>query len=381
VDRFKALRQPGSQNENTILAQIRCGLSPLQRKGLGGSERWWKIRYSGEEGSDAGGLFRDSLSAMSMELQRAAEAFGERDLHPCPLFLPVELFGEDLAGRKQMVGAYLVPNVSSDSASALALYEFLGQLMGACSRSQEKLPVALAPLVWKQLLGREVRWEHVAELEPAVAQQLADIEAGRAPNGYQLTPEEFDNWWSSADFTISFGEPCRQVELAPGGAARKLTFSARLEYVGLVKEAYLRRYDPQIQAMRRGLLHYLPAPLLLLWTSYELELAVAGEPEVKLEKLQAEATVSLSSDRKMWFWQSVEAMTAQQRSKLLRFVTGRSRLPVGKFYVKPETRGSDGALPHSATCSFELFVPPYSSQQVLFKQLLVAIETEDFGNQ
>ena len=53
---------------------------------------------------------------------------------------------------------------------------------------------------------------------------------------------------------------------------------------------------------------------------------MAGEPEVPLEKLQAEATVSLSSDRKMWFWQSVEAMTAQQRSKLLRFVTGRSRL-------------------------------------------------------
>ena len=52
---------------------------------------------------------------------------------------------------------------------------------------------------------------------------------------------------SSADFTVSFGEPCRQVELAPGGAARKLTFSARLEYVGLVKRAYLRRYDPQIQ--------------------------------------------------------------------------------------------------------------------------------------
>jgi len=69
--------------------------------------------------------------------------------------------------------------------------------MGACCRShgQEKLSVALAPLVWKQLLGREVRWEEVAELDPAVAQQLASIEAGRAPNGYQLTPEEFDDWW------------------------------------------------------------------------------------------------------------------------------------------------------------------------------------------
>ena len=112
VDRFKALTQPGNQNENTILAQIRRGLSPaqvpqkspasskraraaaqptasscksrrsptdgklLQRKGLGGADRWWKIKYAGEEGSDAGGLFRDSLSAISTELQRAAD-FGE----------------------------------------------------------------------------------------------------------------------------------------------------------------------------------------------------------------------------------------------------------------------------------------------------------------
>jgi len=52
---------------------------------------------------------------------------------------------------------------------------------------------------------------------------------------------------SAADFTVSFGKPCRQVELAPGGAARKLTFNARLEYVRLVKEAYLHRYDTQIQ--------------------------------------------------------------------------------------------------------------------------------------
>ena len=379
VDRFKALSCPGQQNENTILSQIRRGLSDSQRKGLGG-DRWWKVAYAGEDGSDAGGLFRDSLSALSTELQRAADAFGERDTYPCPLFLPTELFQEDLSGRKQLVGAYLMPNASADSKECLSLYEFLGQLMGACARSQETLSVALAPIVWKQLLGREVQWDEVAELEPAVAQELAAIESGLALNGYSYTEKEFDEYWSTEkDFTVSFGEPCRQVAIMSGGASRKLTFRSRLEYTRLVKAAYLHRFDKQISAMRRGLLQYLPESLLLLWRGDELELAVAGEPDVPLDKLKNEASVSLPGDRKKWFWESVGAMTVQQRSKLLRFVTGRSRLPVGKFYVK-ETSGSDGALPHSATCSFELFVPPYSSQEILSRQLLVAIETEDFGN-
>ena len=43
-----------------------------------------------------------------------------------------------------------------------------------------------------------------------------------------------------------------------------------------------RRASPQ--AMRRGLLHYLPAPLLLLWTSYELELAVGDKQQARFTR-------------------------------------------------------------------------------------------------
>jgi hypothetical protein len=39
----------------------------------------------------------------------------------------------------------------------------------------------------------------------------------------------------------------------------------------------------------------------------------------------------------------------------------------------------DGALPSAATCSFEMHIPVYSSQAVMLRQLLTAIETEDFG--
>jgi len=52
------------------------------------------------------------------------------------------------------------------------------------SGTAEKLGVSLAPLIWKQLLGREIRWEEVATLEPEVHLQLAMIESALKPNGY-----------------------------------------------------------------------------------------------------------------------------------------------------------------------------------------------------
>jgi hypothetical protein len=361
IDRFKAQETPGALNENSMLAQLKKGLNEQTRNGLGSGDRWWRVSYRGEQGSDAGGLFRDSLSALAAECQRGADA-GSRDTFVCPLFVQVEHFQLDRSGTKQLVAAYLVPNPSCDSKEAEDLFCFLGQIMGACARSgldgkgaggaAEKLGLALAPLVWKQLLGREVRWSDVAELEPELDARLRMIEAAVSSNGYEYSQSEFDAAnGEEYDFTVSFGgaRPYRQKELVPGGAARKLSYDSRHHWVRLCKDAHMRKYDVQIRAMRRGLLQYLPAAMLTLWNGYDLELAVAGEPEVSVEKLKAEANVRLSNSRKEWFWQCVEEMTSAQRSKLLRFATGRSRLPVGKLYVNEQVHVFTFffSLPHS----------------------------------
>jgi DNA-binding beta-propeller fold protein YncE len=348
IDRFKAQETPGTLNENTMLAQLKRGLSEQSRQGLGGGDRWWRVSYRGEQGADAGGLFRDSLSALAIECQRGADT-GSRDTFVCPLFVQVEHFQLDSSGTRQLVAAFLVPNPSCDTKEAEDLFCFLGQIMGACARSgldgkgaggaSEKLGLTLAPLVWKQLLGRKIRWSDVAELEPELDAHVRMIEACQRPNGYVYSQSEFNTAVGQEyDFTVSFGgaRPYRQKELVPGGAARRLSYDSRHDYVRLYKDAHMRKYDVQILAMRRGLLEYLPSALLPLWNGFDLELAVAGEPEVDVNKLKAEASVSLSGSRKKWFWQCVEEMTSQQRSKLLRFATGRSRLPVGKFYVKEQ---------------------------------------------
>ena len=56
----------------------------------------------------------------------------------------------------------------------------------------EKLAVSLAPLVWKLLLGREMRWDEVAQLEPELHTGLDCILSARAPNGYKYTEAEFN---------------------------------------------------------------------------------------------------------------------------------------------------------------------------------------------
>jgi len=235
------------------------------------------------------------------------------------------------------------------------------------------------------IAGREQILPTISELlSPGASSEEAEDGAGWRESVRQVAIEgieaEFDNdYGESFNFTCSFGSsrPPREVALLPGGAARKLRYQTRHEYVRLFKAAHMHKYDSQIKAIRRGLLCYLPGALLPLWNGYDLELAVAGEADVAADKLKATARIELGGSQKDWFWKCVEEMTAQQRSKLLRFATGRSRLP-SEFAVGSSS-GGDAAMPTAATCSMKMYMPTYSSQQVMMRQLLVAIETEDFG--
>ncbi|XP_010140396.1 PREDICTED: NEDD4-like E3 ubiquitin-protein ligase WWP2, partial [Buceros rhinoceros silvestris] len=88
----------------------------------------------------------------------------------------------------------------------------------------------------------------------------------------------------------------------------------------------------------------------------------------------------------------VKEMDNEKRIRLLQFVTGTCRLPVGGF---AELIGSNGPqkfcidkvgketwLPRSHTCFNRLDLPPYKSYEQLKEKLLYAIEeTEGFGQE
>ena len=81
--------------------------------------------------------------------------------------------------------------------------------MGACARgkaSGEKLAINMAPLVWKQLLGHEIRWDDVAELEPELARKLSDMQQAPISQPALCSDYMYCMWEGTDLFRIS-GRP------------------------------------------------------------------------------------------------------------------------------------------------------------------------------
>ena len=128
--------------------------------------------------------------------------------------------------------------------------------------------------------------------------------------------------------------------------------------------------------------------LLPLFTWQEVELQVCGRRDVDVEFLKANTDVSRvrgDTSHVDMMWEVLEEFTAKERELFLRFVWGRSRLPLTgadftqKFQVIPfnmprgDNTSIDRMLPMSHTCFFQLELPRYSSKEVMKRKLQIAI--------
>lgn len=165
------------------------------------------------------------------------------------------------------------------------------------------------------------------------------------------------------------------------------------EWVRRTLEYKLHEFDVQVEAIRRGLATIVPQRLLMLFTWEELELFVCGEPKTDLRLLRDKTIYSDCSENDPHvqdFWSILEEFTEEQRSGYIRFVWGRSRLPMSEenweqphkiaaFYPPTPLPGKqptrlDDCLPFAHTCYFTLDLPRYSSKEILRKKLKFAIE-------
>ena len=86
-----------------------------------------------------------------------------------------------------------------------------------------------------------------------------------------------------------------------------------------------------------------------------------------------------------WFWEIMEELDASMHAGFLRFVWGRTKLPLtaagftDRFQIEMDSR-DDQRIPTSGTCFFKLKMPRYSSKEIMRKKLIVAIENStSFG--
>lgn len=120
-----------------------------------------------------------------------------------------------------------------------------------------------------------------------------------------------------------------------------------------------------------------------MFTWNQLETLVCGSPEIDMKLLESQSeysSCSVSDKHVQMFWQAMHEFTNEERSALIRFTWGRSRLPLTatgfsqKFKILSFNRHPpDAYFPVAHTCFFSLELPAYSSLEIMKEKLRYAI--------
>jgi hypothetical protein len=363
--------ETGCADSHCIFAQafrqLHAKRPALLRSALDAKERLFFVRFRGEEGADWGGVFREGCSRM------VEDVFSRHFdlLKPCP---------NARHGHSENLDKF-VPNPGQVSPLAVQMFEFLGKLMGVSLRHGLTLPFDFSSIVWKQLLGeRPVRadWAAIDHFGSTALDQIAGCEA----IGVQ-GERQFREAFPDLRFVTS-GSDGGEIELVPGGRGLRVRFEDRARYCALVERRRLSEFNVQVEAIRRGFATVVPLRALAFFTWQQLEVLVAGRPEVDVAVLRRH-TVLEGYERGdpvlRRFWSVLGSLSNDERSKFIRFVWGRSRLPNSKEWSRPfkiQRRdggsGRDGRaadLPRAHTCFFSLELPAYRSEEEMRKNLLI----------
>ncbi|XP_033737246.1 E3 ubiquitin-protein ligase HECTD3-like [Pecten maximus] len=352
-----------SDFRNTIFMQIYEGLKPRDRtakplnyRWTSRYEQWWECKFMSEGVIDQGGGFRDSLSDLAEELCPMA---ADKPL-PLPFFIraPNQLRDDSNVNKD-----VYIPNPAFKE---FAKYEWVGQLMGACLRGKENLILAFPSFVWKRLAGETVSWSRNFNTVDAAEVTLID-------NMEAIDKEKFlilGRTWS----TVLSDGTAVLMKVDDKGNPLDLMYEDRKEYCDKVRKIRMAESDEQLEAIRKGLLKVVPQAVLDLMTWQELEHRVSGDPEITMDDLKRSIRyddVEETDTRVKYMWEALKSFSNEDRSRFLRFVTGRRRLPA-PVHISSGKGDSVDCLPESSTCANTLYLPNYTSAKTAEEKLRYA---------
>uniref|UniRef100_A0A673MZ75 E3 ubiquitin-protein ligase n=1 Tax=Sinocyclocheilus rhinocerous TaxID=307959 RepID=A0A673MZ75_9TELE len=318
--------------------------------------RLWII-FPGEEGLDYGGVAREWFFLLSHEVLN-------------PMYCLFEYAGKDNYCLQINPASYINPD-------HLKYFRFIGH----CIPNGFSLPF------YKRILNKPLTLKDLESIDPEFYNSLIWIKDNNIEEcGLEM--------FFSVDKEI-LGEVSTH-ELKPDGGNIQVTEENKEEYIRLVAEWRLSRgVEEQTQAFFEGFNEILPQQYLQYFDAKELEVMLCGMQEIDLNDWQRNSIYrhyTSTSKQILWFWQFIKEMDNEKRMRLLQFVTGTCRLPVGgfadlmgsngpqKFCI--EKVGKENWLPRSHTCFNRLDLPAYRSYEQLKEKLMFAIEeTEGFGQE
>lgn len=326
------------------------------------------ITFRGEEGLDYGGVAREWFFLLSHEVLN-------------PMYCLFEY------ADKNNYSLQINP-ASSINPDHLDYFKFVGRFIAMALFHGKFIYSGFTLPFYKQMLGKSLTMKDLESIDPEFYKSLLWIKDNSI--------EECDlEMFFAADYEV-LGE-IKNHELKPDGANIKVTDENKEEYIKLMTEwRFTRGQEEQTKAFLDGFSDVMPLEWLRFFDERELELLLCGMQKIDIDDWQRHTTYrhyNRNSKQIVWFWQFVrDGLDNEKRARLLQFVTGTCRVPVGGF---AELMGSNGPqkfciekvgkhnwLPRSHTCFNRLDLPPYKSYEQLADKLSYAIdETEGFAQE
>ena len=324
-----------------------------------------KVIFENEEGVDAGGVRKEFFQLIINQLMSLD--FG--------LFVPSNEGGRSLWLNKC-------------SNWNLTEFELIGILFGLAAYNGVLLDIHFPSVFYKKLLKQSIGLDDLISFDPILHSGLHQLmEYEPASDVEYVFCRNFEVEWNEFGVT-------KKHDLIENGSIIPVTGDNRQVYVEKYVQWVLEEsIASQFNSLYNGFVKVLNPKSISFLRPDELELFMVGTPHLDFHELEQHTEYISGDPNTKWdnnnntiihFWQIVHALEFSDKQKLLLFITGSAKAPIGglkNLGLKIQRMSGDSdCLPTSHTCFNILMLPDYNNKDKLHNLLLKAIrECEGFG--
>lgn len=304
-----------------------------------------KVKFLGEEGIDSGGIKKEYFLLIGREIENDLVLFAQTN--------------NRIWFRKGV---------------DLKLLNAIGKIIGIAMYNDVVLSVPFPSLLFKKLLNISLNFEDLEEIEPEIYNSLKNLE--------KCSTEDLQ--FLDQNFTADVEVLGRRInyELTDGGENLKVNKNNVSEFVELYWKFLMEKViEAEFRAFSEGFYSIIKLENIKVFKPCELEKILIGVDDFDFDLIKKSTVYTGFTPEDQivkFFWEFFYEMRVPKRKKLIQFITGNDRLPIGGSTTLNLVIMKNGCdtdrLPSSQTCFNTLLLPEYSSKEKMKEKLGKAID-------
>ena len=298
----------------------------------------WVVDLIGEGAIDAGGPGREIFTNICEEI-----------------FLPFNhLFIQSPNTRDANLMCEFLPDPRATTERLI----YAGSLIGLSFVTQSPQPFKFHTIVWNFFTGISVKEQDVIDMDTTFAKVI------QTPGDKRLT---------------AFSVTGEQVSLSPHGDSIEVDENT---YRRLAMDFRIHELTQCLKDLRTGFEIIMGQSCRKLLSPMQLKMFICGPDEVTAEQIISRLHFMSKEEYGDMFEWVIEQLTPEERSLLLKFITGRVSIPISGSgaelhinvdFCELKEQNPPFGLPNSATCSSTILLPRYPTRQIMLERVRVAI--------